>query len=156
MSLALSAVMKPPSLFAPIALLPLVLAGCSGQETRVQCLLACDDSITFALSTPLAGRDIAITVGEPDGNVLRLDCQPGDGSVACIPVPMRLIPGFDAGGALQSLRLDHSTAGTINVQIAVDGAPAAAASVPYAPSSVTADPCGGGSCARPQTFMIGN
>src|SRR5690242_8528525 len=61
--------------FALFALLALAIAGCSGQETHVQCLLACDDSITFALSTPLAGRDIAITVGEPDGNVLQLDCQ---------------------------------------------------------------------------------
>ena len=137
-------------ILAPIALVPLALAGCSGQETHVQCLLACDDSLTITLSTPLAGRDIAITVGEPDGNVLQLDCQPGDGSVACIPVPMRLVPGFDANGALQSLRLDHSAAGTIDVQITVDGAPAAAASFPYAPSSATGDPCGGGSCPRPQ------
>ena len=142
-------------LLAP-ALIPMALAGCTGQETHVRCLLACDDSITMTLSTPLTGRDSAITVGEPDGNVLQLDCQPGDGAVACIPVPMRMVPGFDGSGALQSLRLDHSSAGTINVQIVVDGAPAAAASFPYAPSSAIGDPCGGGSCPRPQTFTIGN
>ena len=140
---------------APILLVPLTLAGCSGQETHVQCLLACDGSVSFALAKPVSGRDIAITVGEPGGTVLQLDCQPGDGSVACIAVTGQLAATFDATGALQAFTLESSPGGSISVQIVVDGAPAAAASFAYAPSGASVDPCGG-SCPRPQTFMIAN
>ena len=65
----------------------------------------------------------------------RIDCQPGDGSIACIPVISRVQPKFAANGALESLAVDSPPLGTYAVQIAVDGAPAAAGSFNYLSTS---------------------
>lgn len=132
--------------------------GCSGDGIRTQCFVDCNSSVTFALGTPLVGRDLAISVGFPDGSVERLDCQPGDGSVACIPVSTRVEPSFTAAGALQSVRVGYPPTGTYAVQIAVDGTPAAAGSFSYQPPSDTpiTGPCPGARCAGSQTFAVGN
>jgi hypothetical protein len=133
----------------------------SNDETHVQCLIDCTKRVTFMLATPISGAALTIAVGESDGTVETLDCQPGDGSVACIPVPARLVPTFDASGALVSLELANPASGTLNVQIAVGGAPTAAASFQYNPVSTpppSSDTCPGAldSCWAPQTFTIGN
>jgi hypothetical protein len=148
-----------------LGLIVLAWAGCSSEEDgppppRTQCLSSipadCGNSAIFTLATPLAGRAFAIAVGEMDGNVERLDCQPGDGSVACIPVPARLVPTFDATGALQSLTLHYPPTGSVDVQIVVDGTPAAAGSFRYSPMVTVSGPCGTTICIGSQTFTIGN
>ena len=120
----------------------------------------CDPgSATFTLATPLSGRELAIAVGFPDGSEERINCQPGDGSVACIPVTSRVQPKFAANGALESLAVDSPPLGTYAVQIAVDGTPAAAGSFDYvATRTVTVGACPGTtvSCAGMQTFTIAN
>jgi hypothetical protein len=144
--------------------LALAWAGCSGDETHYVCLTDCDHSAIFNLTTPISGRQFSISIGEMDGNVVHLDCQPGDGSVSCIPVSSRLVATFDAAGALTSLKLATPPNGTLAVQIVVDGAPAAAGSFPYQPpvtgGTDVADPCGGGPtvprCVGSETFTIGN
>ena len=123
-----------------ICLVALGWVGCSddGGITHGDCLISCRPStVTFMLATPLSWRQLEIAVGFPDGSVDRLDCQPGDGSIACIPVPVRVQPKFAATGALESLTVGSPVGsprtGTYAVQIAVDGAPAAAGSFNYAP-----------------------
>jgi hypothetical protein len=123
--------------------LALVGAGCFDDKGTIwQCLVACDATVTFTLARPLAGRQITIAVGEHTGNVERLDCQPGDASVACLPVPSRLVPTFDASGALTSLTLSGAAQGELDVQITVDGAPAAAGSFNYDAVTSVAPSCG--------------
>ncbi len=142
-----------------LGLIVLAWAGCSITEDGrppPQCLVDCGNSAIFTLATPLAGRTFAIAVGDMGGSVERLDCQPGDGSVACIPVPTRLVPTFDATGALQSLTLHYPPSGSVDVQIVVDGAPAAAGSFLYSPSVTESGPCGTTICIGSQTFVIGN
>ena len=139
-------------------LIALAWAGCSteGDGPRTQCLADCGNSAIFTLATPLVGRAFAIAVGEMDGSVERLDCQPGDGSVACVPVPARLVPTFDATGALQSLTLHYPPAGSVSVQIVVDGTPTAAGSFRYEPMETGGEPCGTTICVGSQTFTIAN
>jgi len=144
-----------------LGLIVLAWAGCSTEEDgppgpRTQCLADCGNSAIFTLATPLAGSAFAIAVGEMDGNVERLDCQPGDGSVACIPVPNRLVPSFDATGALQSLTLHYPPPGSVSVQIVVDGTPAAAGSFRYQPTVTESGPCGTTICIGSQTFTVAN
>jgi hypothetical protein len=139
------------------AVIAIAWTGCSvGDETHSVCLTDCDHSAIFLLATPIAGRQFSIAVGQMDGSVERIDCQPGDGSVACIPVASRLAATFDATGALQSLKLAYPPNGTLAVQISVDGAPAAAGSFPYQPPVMESGPCGVTSCVGSQTFTIGN
>jgi len=119
-----------------LCLVALGWVGCSddGGITHGDCLISCSPStVTFVLATPLSWRQLEIAVGFPDGSVDRLDCQPGDGSIACIPVPVRVQPKFAANGALESLTVGSPGGGTYAVQIAVDGAPAAAGSFNYVP-----------------------
>lgn len=140
-----------------LAVLALVGLGCSGQdETHWVCLATCDNSVTFDLTAPIAGQQLTISVGETGGGVEHLDCQAGAGSVACLPVPQRLTPTFDANSALTSLKFDYPSAGRLDVQISADGAPAAAASFQYAPIQTQSGPCGGETCVSPQTFTIPN
>jgi hypothetical protein len=145
-----------------VGLLVLAVGACSSKDdTHVECLVDCSKRVTFMLSTPISGRELVISVGESDGTVDTLDCQPGDGSVACIPVPDRLVPSFDANGALVSLVLGDPASGTLSVQISADGAPTTAASFSYNPVSIpgpNANTCAGAlsSCWAPQTFTIGN
>lgn len=141
-------------------------AGCTdGDETHWVCLSSCSpNNVTFMLATPLSWRRLEIAVGFPDGSVDRLDCQPGDGSMACIPVPQRVRPTFAANGALESLTVGSARGGSYSVQIAVDGAPAAAGSFTYAPvytpnpgpplSTCPYTPAP--ECPSSQTFTIGN
>ena len=142
--------------------LALAWTGCSGDETHYVCLTDCDHSAIFNLTTPISGRQFSISIGEMDGNVVQLDCQPGDGSVSCIPVSSPLVATFDAAGALTSLKLATPPNGTLAVQIVVDGAPAAAGSFPYQPpvtGTDVVDPCGGPTiprCVGSETFTIGN
>lgn len=78
-----------------VCLVGLGWVGCSddGVITHGDCLSSCaPNNVTFMLATPLSWRQIEIAVGFPDGSVDRLDCQPGDGSIACIPVPQRVRP----------------------------------------------------------------
>ena len=137
-----------------------VWTGCSaGDETHVVCLADCDHSAIFNLTTPISGAQFSISIGEMDGNVVHVDCQPGDGSVSCIPVSSRLVATFDATGALTSIKLSTPPNGTLAVQIVVDGAPAAAGSFPYQPPVTGMDlgPCGAGpTCIGSETFTIGN
>ena len=135
--------------------------GCTdGDETHWMCLGGCGPSrATFTLATRLSGRELAIAVGFPDGSEERINCQPGDGSIACIPVTSRVQPKFAANGALESLAVDSPPFGTYAVQIAVDGAPAAAGSFDYqSTSTVTVGACPGTtvSCGGMQAFTIGN
>jgi len=120
------------------------------------CLSTCYSDVSFALATPLSGREIVISVGFPDGSVERIDCQPGDGSVACIPVTSRVKLSFAVDGSLQSLNVRYAPAGSYAVQIEADGAPAAAGAFSFA-GPVYGDPCGGYSaCSGTQTFTIAN
>ena len=144
-----------------LALIPLVWAACSssGDETHEQCLSSCEHTVTFTLATPISGRDIAITVGEPDGTVVSVDCQPGAGSVACVPVVSPLKLTFDTAGALQSIKISYPASGTYAVQIVVDGAPAAAGSFQFLPTVISYDPSPcpvGTTCLSSETFTIGN
>jgi len=144
-----------------LVLVPLALTACSGEDTRTheQCLVSCENSVTFTLAKPLSGREIEITVGEPDGSVQHVDCQPGDGSIACIPVVSPVKLTFDAAGALQSLKITSAPAGTFAVQIVVDGEPAAAGSFQFQPTVISSapSPCPGGSyCLSSETFTIAN
>lgn len=139
-------------------LMPVAALGCSseGNTTHEQCLTVCDDSLTFALATPLTGDTIGIAVGLPDGNVEQIDCQRGSGSFACIPVQSRVEVNFDGNGALASLHLSFASTGNYAVQIAVDGAPAAAGAFSYQPppGAPYVGPCPGIICAGPQTFTL--
>jgi len=134
--------------------------GCTDDddETKWVCLSGCGpSSATFTLATPLSGRELVIAVGFPDGSVESINCQPGDGSVACIPVTSRVEPKFAANGALESLAVDSPPLGTYAVQIAVDGAPAAAGSFSYQSTrTVTVGVCPPYtlSCGGMQTFTI--
>ena len=145
-----------------ICLVGLGWAGCTadGDETHEVCLGGCGpSSATFTLATPLVGRELALTVGFPDGSVESINCQPGDGSVACIPVTWRVQPKFAATGALESLAVDAPPLGTYAVQIAVDGAPAAAGSFSYQSTrtaTVGVCPPYTLSCGGMQTFTIRN
>jgi hypothetical protein len=140
-----------------LGLCALAWGGCSGDETIVTCLSSCD--VTVALATPLSGREFAISVGFPDGSVQQIDCQPGDGSVACIPLRSRVEATFAADGALHALKIAYPDAGPYAVQIDVDGAPAAAGTFSHQTPPSYGDPCRGGSAAVscvPETFTIGN
>jgi hypothetical protein len=149
-----------------VSLTALGWGGCSDRdETTWVCLSSCGPTtVTFELSTPISWRQIEIAVGLPDGSVERLDCQPGDGSIACIPVPGRVRPSFAADGALESLTVGPAGGGTYAVQIAVDGTPAAAGAFEYVPvytpnpgpplSTCPYTPAP--ACASSQTFTIAN
>jgi hypothetical protein len=148
------------------ALLVLASTACSRSDDTIwSCIGACDSKLTFTLATPLSGTEIAIIVGEPDGTVDQIDCQRGAASVACVPVSARVVPTFDANGALLSLEVSPPTAGTYAVQIAVDGTSAAAGSFWYEVPPLPAhcgDPCSGNSspgcnaCPPSRTFTIAN
>ena len=123
--------------------------------------------MAVAVSPPLvpgvrgrAAESSPIVVGYPDGSADSLDCQPGDASVACIPIASRVVPSFAANGALESLHVVSPDSGTYAVQIAVDGAPAAAGSFDYAPTYTQLMPPGERTpavyCASSETFTIGN
>jgi|SRR6476469_5038821 len=139
-------------------LLPFASLGCSseGNSIHEQCLTTCDASLTFALATPVSGATIEISVGLPDGSVEQIDCQRGSGSFACIPVQSRVEVNFDANGALASLHLSSPDTGNYAVQIAVDGAPAAAGAFSYQPPPGTpyTGPCPGILCPGAQTFTL--
>src|SRR5262245_6849170 len=145
-----------------LVLVPLSLTACSeGNDTRTDpmCLVSCENSVTFTLAKPLSGREIAITVGQPDGSVQQVDCQPGDGSVACIPVVSPLKLTFDAAGALPSLAITYPPPGTSAVQIVVDGEPAAAGSFQFQPTVISWDPSPcpvGSTCYSSETFTVAN
>ena len=142
-----------------VVLAALGWVGCGdGDEIRTQCLATCNSSVTFALETPLSWRELAISIGLPDGSIEHLDCQLGDTSAGCVPVRARIEPSFDASGALQSLRIGHPDTGTYAVQITADGAPAAAGSFSYqTPSDAPyTGPCPGIRCSGAQTFTLGD
>jgi hypothetical protein len=115
----------------------------------VYCLPDCESTITFTLQTPLEGDQFAIDIGYPDGSVASLDCQPGVGSVACLPITSRIMTTFSAAGALESIQIaDSPAAGAYAVQIRVGGEPAAAGTFNYAPTFTTLG--SGGECQEPR------
>jgi hypothetical protein len=135
-----------------LGLILLASVACSGdKEPNTGCLSINRDYATFALATPLSGRDFMISVGEEGGVLDSLDCQPANGSVSCTPEAARLSPTFDANGALQSVTLHSPIEGTLNVQIVVDGAPAASGSFQYH-RTTSIGPCG--PTVDPVTFTI--
>jgi hypothetical protein len=139
-----------------LVLLVLAWTGCSGaNETRIVCLTDCSHSALFNLARPISGRQLSIAVGQVDGSVLRIDCQPGDGSVSCIPVSA-LTASFDATGALTSIKVASPLNGTLAVQIMADGEPVAAGTFQYEPPVMESGSCGGPACIGSQTFTIGN
>jgi hypothetical protein len=135
----------------------LAWVGCSGGKTCV--LVPCHSTVTFALATPLPGRTFSILIGPPEGGAERLDCQTGDGAVACVPADSPLVPTFTADGALESVRVSSSSTGKYAVQITVDGTAAAGGFFDYIP---TYDPVTPGECApaaycpSSETFTLGN
>ena len=145
--------MSIPRLFGLIAL---TLASCSSEsERRTQCLVGCSSAVTFALSRSHPGPNISIVVEEPDGSAQRLDCVPTGGSLACLPLSSRLVPNFDANGALQSVTLNQPAPGGYTVQLIVNDTPMGGGSFRYAATPVPAGPCGE-TCPASQSFTIGS
>jgi len=135
--------------------LVLAWAGCSSNPMDDwQC--ACETNVTFALPRPLAGVGIQISVEEPDGNVESLDCQPNGSALACLPLSSRLVPNFDASGALQSVTIDQAVSGSYTVELVVGGTPMGGGTFVYSASSTTYGPCGQESCETPGIYTISN
>ena len=136
--------------------------GCSSEPGMDDWVCACDASLTFALPRPLAGVPIAISVQEPGGEVESLDCQANGSVLACLPLSSRLVPNFDASGALQSVTLDQADQGTYVVELRVDGRAMGGGTFDYRPVTETKTnygPCGvegteTTTCLTPQTFAI--
>jgi hypothetical protein len=142
------------------SVLALVLAwtGCSSGSDMDNWVCSCQASLTFALPRPLAGVPIEIAVQGPSGNVESLACQANAGVLACLPLSSRLVPNFDASGALQSVTLDPADQGTYTVELRVDGAAMGGGTFNYEPSTMTDyGPCGAEgttTCLTPQTFAL--
>lgn len=132
-------------------MLALYSAGCSGGNCQATCL---DGTITFQLSTPLQGQDVAITVGPPSAADLTADCRPADASIGCAPQSAGLAPHFDEQGFLQSVEMPFFGAGQYRFQIAIDGVPIIDENFQYDLAPV-AGVCGT-SCYRSTTFATQN
>jgi hypothetical protein len=147
--------MKRRSVRCLICLVALEWVACSNDaEPNPACQVLCDNSVTFALATPLSGGELAISVGFPNGTEQSIDCQPGGGSVTCAPVNPAIVPSFAANGALESVRVRGAPTGGYTVQIVVDGTAAAAQSFSYQPANDPTSACG--ACPLSQTFTIAN
>ena len=136
-----------------LGLLGLTSNGC--ESSKVQCDLLCVSTITFALTTPVAGSDIAISMDFPDHTNVTLDCQAGDASWSCTPLPAQLIPIFDAQGSLSSMTTSSSSPleGQYHLTITVDGVPKADTTVQYA-RTPNGSGCAGSPCYKPATFPV--
>ena len=140
-----------------LAVIVLAWAGCSSEPDMDDWVCSCEDSVTFALPRPLAGVLIQISVALPDGTSESLDCQPSGSALACLPLSSRLVPNFDATGALQSVTLAPADAGAYTVELRVDGTAMGGGSFNYNATSTTVPgPCGAETtiCLTPQTFTI--
>ena len=115
------------------------------------CSATCvDGSFTFDLSSPLAFRDLTITVAPPTSQALTIDCLPADGSIAC--TPQFFTPHIDSLGRLASVEVPNSGTGTYRIQIASDGAPAIDQTNQYGGTRV--EGACGSRCYPPANFVI--
>jgi hypothetical protein len=139
-----------------LGLMVLAWAGCSDEPGMDEWVCYCPSNITFALSRPLPGPAISISVEQPDGTVERLDCQPTGGSLACLPLSSALAPNFDANGALQSVTIDPAETGSYIVELTVDGVRMGGGTFNYAGTTIITGACGETCVGGAQTVTIGD
>ena len=134
-----------------LAVAALTPSACSGGNCGAACL---DGTITFALTTPLRGQRLAISVAPPTAAAITIDCRPADGSTGCTPASSAIVPLFDGQGSLQSFEMPFFGVGSYRAQVEVDGAPKVDQMFQYDLGPV-AGVCGT-SCYRSTTFEISN